>query len=188
MGQSFSVVSNWPLPRRGRPCRYIGRRRNTFRILTATHVYCMRFVPRVGFHCYERSIRFSNPAPQQYVVRRWELPEVKKKLTSQPADKGNHRVAMETHAFRDLMPLVEHIGLTRYEDGDPRLPGWITIKTQGAAWCVQVKDPDSAMSFTAIGQTLDTALETAALMLSCDEAPWEPDQWLARSKPKGKKG
>jgi len=94
---------------------------------------------------------------------------------------------METVTFGQLVPLVEHMAVTKYEDGDSREPGWITIKTHGKGWIVQVKDPDSGMSFQALGNTLDGALETANLLLGCDEAPWEPDAWLKKRKPgKGK--
>jgi len=93
-----------------------------------------------------------------------------------------HTAAMETETFRDLMPLVEHCALVRYDDGDQRVPGWITIKVQGAAWVVQVKDPDAGVSFAAVAETLDKALETAALLLACDEAPWEDDRWLKQQK------
>jgi hypothetical protein len=92
---------------------------------------------------------------------------------------ANHLAPMESSRFTDLLSLVEHMAVKKYDDGDPRETGWITIKTQGAAWAVQVKDPDACCSFTAVGETLDKALETAALLLSCDEAPWEPDSWLA---------
>jgi len=77
--------------------------------------------------------------------------------------------------------------LMQYEDGTPRVPGWITIKTQGAAWQVQVKDPDSCSSFAAVGPTLDQAIETAALLLACDDAPWEADKWLADAANRAKK-
>lgn len=113
---------------------------------------------------------------------------MKKKTSKAAENEGLHLAPLETEFFRDLMSLVEHCATRKYEDGDPRETGWITVKTQGAAWCVQVKDPDSAMSFTAVGSTLDKALETAALLLACDEAPWEPDTWLAQKKrPRGKK-
>jgi hypothetical protein len=95
---------------------------------------------------------------------------------------------METEAFRQYMPIVEHCGMLQYEDGEPRQPGWFTVRTNGAAWQCVVKDPDSASSFTTTAQTLDEALSTAALLLGCEEAPWEPDQWLAASRAKkGKK-
>lgn len=98
-----------------------------------------------------------------------------------------HLAAVETVLFKDHMPLLEHCCLRKYEDGTDREPGWITIKVTGAAWVIQVKDPDSATSFAAVADTLDKALDTAALLLAADEAPWEPDQWLARAKAEKKK-
>lgn len=99
-----------------------------------------------------------------------------------------HLAALETVLFGDRLSLVEHMALLQYEDGTPRLPGWITMKTQGAAWQVQVKDPDSCSSFAAVAPTLDGAIDTACLLLACDDAPWEADKWLtdalARSKKK----
>jgi hypothetical protein len=111
---------------------------------------------------------------------------VKKKNLKTGESAGRHLAALESKIFDGMLSLVEHCAVTRYEDGDNRQPGWLTIKTQGAAWCVQVKDPDSCASFTAVAETLDKALETAALLLSCDEAPWELDRFLA-SMQKGKK-
>jgi hypothetical protein len=36
-------------------------------------------------------------------------------------------------------------------------------------------------------KTVDEAFMTAALLLGCDEAPWEPDTYLAASKARSKK-
>jgi len=98
-----------------------------------------------------------------------------------------HLAAVESNTFRDLMPLVEHCCMLQYEDGEPRTPGWITLRTNGAAWQCVVKDPDSASSFTTVAQTLDEVVATAALLLGCEEAPWEPDAWLVQSKARSKK-
>lgn len=111
---------------------------------------------------------------------------MKKKSAKVGAEAGKHLAAVESTIFQGLMPLVEHCAIRQYDDGDPRDPGWLTVKTQGAAWVIQVKDPDSGCSFAAVADTLDKALETAALLLSCDEAPWEPDRFLAANAKKKK--
>jgi len=103
---------------------------------------------------------------------------MKKKQASGDDKTVRHLAALESGILRDLLPLVEHMAVTRYDDGDARLTGWVTIKTQGAAWVVQVKDPDSGNSFQVVDAALDKALETASLMLACDEAPWSPDPFL----------
>lgn len=112
---------------------------------------------------------------------------MKKKLKASEVENVKHLAAVETRLFHELFALVEHCCVRKYDDGDSREPGWFTVKTQGAAWCVQVKDPDACVSFTAVGDTLDKAIETANLLLSCDEAPWEPDSFLMRMKAEKKK-
>lgn len=109
---------------------------------------------------------------------RWEFPNVKKKSVSSPGGNDRHLVAMETAIFANLMPLVEHCGIIRYEDGDPRLNGWIRMGCLGAAWTLDVKDPDSEMSFRVVDSSLDKAWEAAALLLACDQAPFSLDPYL----------
>lgn len=117
----------------------------------------------------------------------WDWPNMKRRSAKVGSGGDKHLAAMETTHFSQLMALVEHCALRQYDDGEPRDPGWVTIKTQGAAWVVQVKDPDGACSFSAVAETLDKALETATLLLACDEAPWEPDRFLATARSKNKK-
>lgn len=119
----------------------------------------------------------------------WQVqePSMKRRGPKTGAGGEKHLAALESRIFSDMLPLVEHMALRQYDDGESREPGWITMKSQGAAWCVQVKDPDSACSFTAVAETLDKALETAALLLSCDDAPWEPDTFLAAARARKKK-
>lgn len=105
---------------------------------------------------------------------------MKRRQAKGNSEGGQHLAAMETELFRELAALVEHCAVRKYEDGEPRQSGWITLKTSGAAWVLQVKDPDSCCSFTAIADTLDKAFSTANLLLACEEAPWEPDTFLAK--------
>lgn len=95
-------------------------------------------------------------------------------------DGPSHLAAIDTSLFGTFPHLVKHCSITRYDDGDPRRPGWFTVKTMGSAWVVQVKDPDSALSLTATSQTLDDSLTLADLLLGSEEAPWEPDAFLKR--------
>lgn len=145
------------------------------------------FLPHRGIALRWLGHGWTGDFPPLNVGRHFERPTMKKKTGKVSEGDGKHLAPVETELFKDLLPLVEHCCCRRYDDGDPREPGWLTIKTQGAAWCVQVKDPDSCMSFTAVGKTLDNALETAALLLGCDEAPWEPDSWLSSSAARKKK-
>lgn len=89
-----------------------------------------------------------------------------------------HIAAVESNVFCKLSSLVAHCCVTRYDDGEPRQPGWFTVKTYGSTWVVQVKDPDAAASLSCTASTLDDALALADLLLSTADAPWEPDRFL----------
>jgi hypothetical protein len=97
-----------------------------------------------------------------------------------------HLAPVETEILGKLPNVVAHCCVTRYEDGEPRRPGWITVKTMGAAWVIQCKDPDSCASLTATADTLDNALSLADLLLGAEEAPWENDPFLKRLEGKKK--
>lgn len=187
MGREFTLRYTWPVVRKARPRRWIGKAANSFRVLTRDAVFFMGYLPNKGFWCggYAR-LRLPTDMPWKPDTRR-ELPVMQKKKIAASGGSERHRAPVETEVFSGLMPLVEHIALTQYDDGDSREPGWITIKTQGRAWVVQVKDADAGVSFAVVGETLDRALETAALLLGCDEAPWEHDQWLTKKMPQKKK-
>lgn len=163
------------------------RGRGYFFVLHVRWRFRVDFLPYKGMCVVERSpwpVDTSSPARG---VLLWERPTMKKRQAKGAGEGGKHLAAVETNVFHQHAALVEHCCCRQYDDGDAREPGWITIKTQGAAWIVQVKDPDSCCSFSAVGDTLDKALDTAQLLLSCEEAPWEPDQFLAASKARKKK-
>lgn len=125
------------------------------------------------------------------VIAVYAEPEVtmKRKSTVVTGSAGgpSHIAPIDCTTLSQFPSLVAHCCVTRYDDGEPRRPGWLTIKTLGAAWIVQVKDPDGACGLTATSQTLDDALTLAELLVSSDDAPWEPDPFLRRSNGKNPK-
>jgi len=187
MAKTWVVVCHrWRL-HGNRPCRFMPKGKLSFFIRRANLVFTLTSVPWHGITVVgylklgKGSCHFDKPTLE------WSSPSMKKK-TAKEGDPGQrHLAALESDILRDLLPLVEHMGVTRYDDGDVRLTGWVTIKTQGAAWVVQVKDPDSGNSFQVVDAALDKALETTSLMLACDEAPWSPDPFLAQQKARKKK-
>jgi len=172
---------------RGRPCRWLPKGKHEFILLTGTAMFrCQVWGGRFVFlsHWGSSNAPVLLSSIDKPVQRK---PNMKKRQAKAVMGDANHLAPMESDRFSELMSLIEHCAVRKYDDGDPREVGWFTIKTQGAAWVVQVKDPDACCSFSAVGETLDRALETAALMLSCDEAPWEPDSFLAASAARKKK-
>lgn len=171
-----------------KPCRWLPRGRSYFYVLTGDRTYGMCALSYKGVcRVMCRVKTWGLPARPEPVLWEKEYPSVKKVKRSEVAS-VKHLAALESELLRDHLSLVEHMACMQYEDGEAREPGWITIRTTGAAWQVVVKDPDSACSFTAIAKTLDEAISTASLLLGCEEAPWEPDAYLSASKArKGKK-
>lgn len=118
---------------------------------------------------------------------RWEFPDVRKKQIAVGNPGERHLAAMETALFAQHMPLIEHCAIIRYDDGDQRMNGWIRMGVLGSAWTLDVKDPDSEMSFRIVDSSLDKAWDAAALLLACDEAPFALDPYLKRKGPAKKK-
>lgn len=167
---------------RGRPCRWLPKGKSRFCVGLGKLLFWLDATWRRGIWVSAREYRGDVPRGGDRRVT-FVRPSMKRRVSkSSPEGGAQHLAPVETARFSDMMSLVEHLAFRKYDDGEPREPGWVTIKTQGAAWVVQVKDPDAAVSFSAIGETLDKALETAALLLACDEAPWEPDTFLAAAR------
>jgi len=180
------VCHRWRL-HGARPCRWLPRGVLSFYIQRRNLIFTLTSRPWLGIAvtaCLENG---NASLPSEKPQWEWRFPEMKKKATAPEDDKRRHLAALESNILADLLPLVEHMAVTRYDDGDARLTGWVTIKTQGAAWVVQVKDPDSGNSFTVVDASLDKALEATSLMLACGEAPWSPDAFLKQQGAKKKK-
>lgn len=112
-----------------------------------------------------------------------ELGKVKKKsLETAPEGQFKHLAPMESKVLTSFDQVIAHCAVVRYDDGDPRKPGWIVLKTLGSAWVLEAKDPDTCSRMTASAGTLDDALTLMDLLLGSEQAPWEPDQWLRQSQ------
>lgn len=99
----------------------------------------------------------------------------------------SHLAPIDSKVLSAFHNVIAHCCVVRYDDGTPRQAGWLTLKTQGQSWVVQVKDPDGACSLTAIASTLDDALAMADLLLGSDDTPWEPDRFLRAQQSEKKK-
>jgi len=182
MGKSWTIHARGLHLHRGRPCRWLPMGNSTFHVVLGHYLFTLRAKWGRGI-CTVARTRVAHRYDADPGGLKWEYPSMKKRITKTALENGvKHLAAVETTRFADLMPLVEHCAIRVYDDGDSRDPGWITIKTNGAAWIVQVKDPDACVSFAATADTLDKALETAALLLACDEAPWEEDRYLKQQR------
>lgn len=109
-----------------------------------------------------------------------DMASMKKRKPADASSAVPHLAALESNVFSKLHALVKHCAVTQFDDGDARKPGWWTVRTRGSAWEVEVKDPETCSRLVVIQQTLDDALALASVLLEADDAPWEPDPWLAQ--------
>lgn len=187
MRQLRAVFSGGNRLHRKRPCRWLPLGRSQLVVWSGDFRFVLTANRGRGIWLtsVSQSTRYRAGHVEPLAVYR--EPIMKKRTAAKQAGDAAHLAAMETERFKDLLPLVEHCATRKYDDGDLRETGWFTIKTQGAAWIVQVKDPDTCCTFSAVAESLDKALETAALLLSADEAPWEPDSFLTAAAARKKK-
>lgn len=103
-------------------------------------------------------------------------------LAGPNANRAKNLAAVESNLLTGFPAVIAHLAVVRYDDGDPRQPGWVQLRTQGALWQTTAKDPDGAASLTATGSTIDDALALLELLLSAPDAPWEPDRFLMANR------
>jgi len=180
--KSVRVKRVWRRPRRWSP-----RREAFYDVICSGLTVIVWYSPWRGLRATRSRRDHMDPGVWHTHYDRWGA---MKKRTPKPAGADPaapmHLAPLESAVFTKLFNIVQHCCVTRYDDGDARKPGWITIKTQGAAWVVQVKDPDGCAQLQCLGNTLDDALSLADLLLGSDDAPWEPDPWAKAAQTRKK--
>lgn len=183
----------WPITMKSRrvssrkPVRRAIRPGQRLELRTAKHLVIFAYLGREG----TKLSRWEGPhgvqtwEPLEFTY--WEVIRMKKKTPPTNAGGQKHLAAVESNILAQCMALVKHCAIVQYDDGTPRKPGWVTIKTFGSAWQIEAKDPDSCLSLRVIENSLDEALQLLALLLESDEAPWEVDSWLQQQAMKLKK-
>ncbi len=166
----------------GRVRRTLPKGRSEFFLTNGRYVYGLTAKSRKGICIVAQWVRGDRHFGRAAVMHEWEYPSMAIRKREVAKTDVQHLASMESEHMKDHLALLEHCALRKYEDGSEREVGWYVTKCVGAAWVIQVKDPDSCMSFSAVADTYDKALDTANLLLACDEAPWEHDTWLAKSK------
>lgn len=185
MGKEWTILAGGRRARAGRPRRRLPTASATFYLLTRLHRLVIRWTPRWGVMAVASSPRGGGERSALITPPTWERDMKRRTASERKAGEGpSHLAAMETNILDRFPSLIAHTAVTRYDDGEPRRPGWWTVETQGSSWRIRVKDPDSAQSLTVVGASLDDALTLAELLLSSEEAPWEHDAFLAKGKKK----
>lgn len=174
------------LRRTGRimPCRWASRSNFGITLKWGCYYLNVWYRPRVGYYpaSLHRGSMWGEPS---WVCPTQEIP-VKRRMVpaaASPEDAPRHLVTLESAVLGKLSNLIAHLSVTRYDDGQPRQPGTIILRTQGTNWVMVVKEPDAACQMSLVASRLDDVLALADLMLGTDEAPWEHDPWAAKRKP-----
>lgn len=183
----------WPLTRGSRPVssrrprRREARPGQTFTYVTCRWVWTFLYLPggRVTYRARTdgTDVRFWCFLGSDYV----EVWAMKRRTAPSNASGQKHLASVETNILTQCHAIVRHCAVTQYDDGEPRKPGWITVKTFGSAWQIEAKDPDSCLALRVVENSLDEALALLTLLLESDEAPWEVDTWLQQQAAKGRK-
>lgn len=188
MGRIVTLVRLSP----GRVVRRGGKRfprgAGWFWVSTLTERLCFTYQCWWGVQLVWRGSSYAGDFPSPNTPGLRERVDMKRKTVSSGGADERHLVPMESEVLRDHLAIIEHLAVVKYDDGEPREPGYLTIRTQGRAWVADVKDPDSGCSFRAVASTIDELLETVQELLATEDAPWEADKWLQNAaKRRGKK-
>ena len=173
---------------RKKPCRWLPKSDACFYLwLDRLTRFDLHWNPKRGITLAAVHLRPLAEVPR--VVDGYRMGEMMKRRSTQsePGKVQKHLAAMESDFFSRLVALIEHVACTAYDDGSPRKVGWWTLRTVGAAYQIEAKDPDTCSRLVVTGATLDEVLILTDTLLSSEEAPWEPDPWLTQAAKKGKK-
>lgn len=153
-------------------------------LLSGITRYHLTWFPRRGMCLTACDRKRPEVGPGFFPTMKREMSWMKKKKLTESTAGAVHCAAVESSLLSQHHAIIAHCAVLRYEDGDQRAPGWITVTTQGPGWRVTVKDPDSCASFVVTAPTIDEALLMTNLLLESDDAPWTHDKWLQKGKKK----
>lgn len=170
-----------------RPCQWYGAVERMYFVRVNLAFWCLTASVKNGIRLAWSRHPVHGTRPSDDVTTGKRMAMKKRRVGGETTKDVKHLAALETVVLGKLHPIVAHAAICQYDDGTPRKTGWITIKTMGSAWVLEAKDPDSAAKITVVQSSLDDALALLSVLLESDEAPWEPDPWLAQMNARGAK-
>lgn len=181
----------WPRPR-GRPrkrvCRFLGGADAHLVFVRSNKCIVLGYLRWVGISPWGWLPK-DHPYCTNLVTRYYESEaDVKRRLTTADSPESpSHFADVESVVFARLHPIVAHLAVSRYDDGQPRQPGSLMIRCVGASWQVTAKEPDAKAMLVVTAPTLDDALAALSLALESDQTPWQPDPWASGQGPRRKR-
>jgi len=178
-----SVFRHSRLYRWTRVSQWLPRRSTHLRIIGVDRVFDLWYLPRRGYYCYRSIVRRAGqPDEIRNFGTQWLTMKKVKIATGGPAGGLTHIAPLESVLLSAQHAIVKHMAICKYDDGEARKTGWITIRTQGAQWQVTAKDPDAGAQLVVVGQTLDDAIALLDTLLGAQDAPWEPDPFAKQMR------
>jgi hypothetical protein len=115
---------------------------------------------------------------------------MKRRIAARPGDAVVPALPSASVHWPKLPALREFLTATKYDDGTPRTPGYVTVRNRVSTFEVTVYDVDGCCRLSSRAGKLDDALSLVEQLLGVEDAPWEPDRYLteqAAKVPKKKK-
>jgi hypothetical protein len=139
----------------------------------------LHYEPRRGYWCAGTYRGRGCLGPPIATYPRPEAPMKRRQIiAAMPVSGPQHIAPIDSRILSQVLNVISHCCIVRYDDGSPRRPGWVTLQTQGASWMLVAKDPDSSAQLRVVGPTLDDAFALLDMLLGAEDAPWEPDRFL----------
>lgn len=149
-------------------------------ILMRTQWHLVQWLPREGWWTVAAGLGSEPDGEPYYFAPRYQGDAMKRRLPAVPGTAVVPPLPSASTLLPKLPALREFITATKYEDNTPREPGYFTVRNRVTTFEVTVYDPDSASRISARGKTLDEALGLVEQLIGVEEAPWEPDAYLAQ--------
>lgn len=180
-GWTGKRIGQW-LPRRGE---------KLLKIVMRSQWHLVQWLPREGYWTVSAGLVSDPNETPYYFAPRYQGDAVKRRQAARPGDTVVPALPSASVQWPKLPAIRQFISETKYDDGTPRTPGYLTVRNRVTVFEVTLYDPDSASRIATRGKTLDEALGLAEQLLGVEEAPWEPDAYLlkmmAQNQPRKKR-
>lgn len=175
-GWCAKKVGQW-LPRSGE---------KMIRVVGPRHWLLVQWLPREGYWVVA-SGEVGKPYTQPFYFNpRYQGDAMKRRQAARPGDTVIPALPSASVHWPKLPAIREFISATKYDDGTPRTPGYITVRNRVTMYEVTMYDPDGAARICTRAPKLDDALSLMEQLLGVEDAPWEHDRYLAEQQAKQK--
>lgn len=170
--------------KRNKNPRWVGGYPSLWELLAPNGSLLLQWRPWKGMTLLAAYLARSIPGGRE--VGRYSVEEemMKRRQVADPTAMKKPQADTSTVMLAGVPTLLEHLAHTSYDDGTARKLGEVRIRVEGLVWAVQCTCHDTQCFFSASAPKIDDALSLAALMLACEDCPWEPAHWLIGKKSK----